>query len=225
MICLQTNSATPLLRNGNTFGRPSRKQPLKPLGGRPPITATGLKLSQMWWCPSLMRIVLPLLNTSSHWTRNLLRNLKVQQTARRFANEFWQQLSNDIQTVAATGKIKRMYEEIKCALGPIQTKTPPPPPKSASGEVITDKGKQMERWVEHYSELYSRENVVSSVLDSIVLPVMEDLDTHPKQEELCKAIDSLTCGKAPGNDGIPPDLIKRCKNTFLQPLLDILCQC
>ena len=85
----------------------------------------------------------------------------------------------------------------------------------------------MERWVEHYSELYSRENViVSSVLDSIVpLPVMEELDTDPTQEELCKAIDSLTCGKAPGNDGIPPDLIKRCKNTLLQPLLDILCQC
>ena len=79
----------------------------------------------------------------------------------------------------------------------------------------------MERWVEHYSELYSRENVVvSSVLDSIVpLPVMEELNTDPTQEELCKAIDSLTCGKAPGNDGIPPDLFKRCKTPFCSPLL------
>ena len=118
-----------------------------------------------------------------------------------------------------------MYEGIKCVLGPTQTKTAPL--KSASGEVITDKGKQMERWVEHYSEQYSSENVVvSSVLDSIVsLPVMEELDTDPTQEELYKAIDSLTCGKAPDNDGIPPDLIKRCKNTLLQPLLDIPCQC
>ena len=75
------------------------------------------------------------------------------------------------------------------------------------GEVITDKGKQMERWVEHYCELYSSENVaVSSVLDSIVpLPVMEELDTDPTQEELCKAIHSLTCGKAPGNDPARPD--------------------
>ena len=54
---------------------------------------------------------------------------------------------------------------------------------------------------------------------------MEQLDTYPTQEELCKAIDSLTCGKALGNDGIPPDMIKCCKNTLLQPLLDILCQC
>ena len=113
-----------------------------------------------------------------------------------------------------------MYEGIKCALGPTQTKTAPL--KSACGEVITDKGKQMERWVEHYSELYSRENVaVSSVLDSIVpLPVMEELDTDPTLEELYKAIDSLIFGKAPGNNGIPPDLIKRCKKTpFCSPFL------
>ena len=38
---------------------------------------------------------------------------KVQQTARKCANEFWQQLSNDIQIAAATGNIKRMYEGIK----------------------------------------------------------------------------------------------------------------
>ncbi|XP_072179816.1 uncharacterized protein [Diadema setosum] len=107
---------------------------------------------------------------------------KVQQTARRCANEYWQQLSNAIQTAAATGNIKRMYERIKCALGPTQTKTAP-------------------------SKL------------------LEELDVDPTQEELCKAVDSLTCGKAPGNNGIPPDLIKCCKNTLLLPPLDILCQC
>ncbi|XP_071508357.1 uncharacterized protein [Diadema antillarum] len=140
---------------------------------------------------------------------------KVQQTARRCANEYWQQLSNDIQTAAATGNIKRMYEGIKCALGPAQTKTAPL--KSASGEVITDKENRWRDWLSTKSELYSKENVVVySVLDSIVpLPVMEELDVDPAQEELCKAIDSLTCGKAPGNDGIPPDLIKcLLKNAF-----------
>ena len=32
---------------------------------------------------------------------------------------------------------------------------------------------------------------------------MEELDAIPLLEDLGKAIDSLTCGKAPGNDGIP----------------------
>ena len=77
----------------------------------------------------------------------------------------------------------------------------------------------MEQWVEHYSELYS-------ALDAIEpLPIMEDLDAQPTLEELSKAIDSSACGKAPGTDGIPPDLIKRCKSTLLQPLHDTLCQC
>ena len=84
----------------------------------------------------------------------------------------------------------------------------------------------MERWVEHYSEIYSRENsVVDSALDAIEpLPIMEDLDAKPTLEELSKAIDSLACGKAPGTDGIPPDLIKRCKSSLLQPRHDTLCQ-
>ena len=54
---------------------------------------------------------------------------------------------------------------------------------------------------------------------------MEGLDAEPTLGELSKAIDSLACGKAPGIDGIPPDLIKRCKTTLLQPLHDLLCQC
>ena len=44
--------------------------------------------------------------------------------------------------------------------------------------MINDKGKQMERWVEHYLEHYSRENsVIDPALDAIEpLPIMEDLD-------------------------------------------------
>ena len=39
--------------------------------------------------------------------------------------------------------------------------------KTSSGEVITDKVEQMERWVEHYLELYSREKVVfTSAMDA-----------------------------------------------------------
>lgn len=59
-----------------------------------------------------------------------------------------------------------MYKGIKKALGPTQSKTAPLKP--SSGEVITDKGKQMKRWVEHYSELHSRDNIVTtSALDTI----------------------------------------------------------
>ena len=113
---------------------------------------------------------------------------KVQQTARRCANEYWTQLSQDIQTAAITGNIRGMYDGIKKALGHTQSKTAPL--KSSSGAIITDKGQQMERWVEHYSDLYSRENTVSpAALDVIeCLPTMDELDSEPSVEDLLARI-------------------------------------
>ena len=60
--------------------------------------------------------------------------------------------------------------------------------------------------MEHYSDLYSRRNVVATAaLDAIeCLPVMEELDTEPTIEEHIKAIDSLASGKASDSDGTPP---------------------
>ena len=77
---------------------------------------------------------------------------KAQQTARQCANEYWQELSEEIQKAATTGNIRGMYDGIRKALGPVQGKTAPL--KSSTGEILSDKNQQMERWVEHYSELY-----------------------------------------------------------------------
>ena len=44
---------------------------------------------------------------------------------------------------------------------------------------------------------------------------MEELDNKPTVEELSKAIDSLANGKAPGNDAIPPEVIKYGKYALL----------
>ena len=93
-----------------------------------------------------------------------------------------------------------MYDGIKKALGPILNKTAPL--RSSTGEVITAKGHRLERWMEHYSHLSSRENIVlPSDLDAVeCLPTMEELDTEPTLEEISKAIAS---GKNPGSNGIP----------------------
>ena len=104
---------------------------------------------------------------------------KVQQTSRLCANEYWTELSENFQSVAITGNTRGMHDGIKKALGPTLYKTAPL--RSSIGEVITDRGHQLERWVEHYSDLYSRENIVSpSALDAVeCLPTMEELDTEP----------------------------------------------
>ena len=54
---------------------------------------------------------------------------------------------------------------------------------------------------------------------------MEELDVVPTVEELSRAIDRLPIGKAPGMDGIPPEIIKCGKGALLDQLYELLCQC
>ena len=118
-----------------------------------------------------------------------------------------------------------MYDGIKQALGPTQKKIVPL--KSATGEVIQDRAQQMERWVEHYSELYARENIVTEdALNAIdCLPVLEELDEELTLDKLSKALDSLATGKAPGKDGIPAEVLKCCEGSLITELHKILCLC
>ena len=131
-----------------------------------------------------------------------------QQTARRCANNYWLRLSSSIQMASWSGNIGLMYEGIKQATGKPTKRSAPL--KSKTGDVIKVRDKQMSRWVEHYLDIYSRENsVTQEVLGSIEdLPVLEELDSEPTPQELSKAIDALASGKAPGEDGIPPEVIK-----------------
>ena len=119
-----------------------------------------------------------------------------------------------------------MYDSIKKAFGLSATKTAPL--KLSAGDIITDWAKQIERWGEHYKELYSRENIVTdaAVESIILLPVMADFDGLPSVDELRKAINGLACVKTLGNDDIPPEVIKAGKNTALvHHLHDLLLQC
>ena len=55
---------------------------------------------------------------------------------------------------------------------------------------------------------------------------MEELDNPPSVYELCQVIDSLACGKAPGQDGILPEVVKAGKDAILlDHLYQLLLQC
>ena len=118
-----------------------------------------------------------------------------------------------------------MYDGIKQALGPTQKKIVPL--KSATWEVIQDREQQMERWVEHYTKLYARENVVTEdALDAIeCLPELKELDRELTIDELSEALDSLASGKVPGREGISAEVLKFGKETLITELHEILCLC
>ena len=65
------------------------------------------------------------------------------------------------------------------------------PLKSATGDAIKDKFKQMERWVEHFSECYSGMSVVSeeALMAMESLSTMDKLDSKPTLEEINQALD------------------------------------
>ena len=128
---------------------------------------------------------------------------KVRQCARQCMNNYWLQLCSQIQTAADTCNIKAMYDGIKQALVPTQKKIAPL--KSATGKVIQGREQQMERWVEHYTELYETENVVpeDALNATECLPELEEFGREPTIDELSEALDSLASGKAAGKDGIP----------------------
>ncbi len=122
------------------------------------------------------------------------------------------------------GNTGSLYAGIKETTGPCATKSVPL--KNKSGEPITNQRQQIEGWVEHYLELYAIQNVVSvTALNAIPeLPVLDELDTEPT-EELSKIIDCLSTRKAPGEDSIPPEIMKSRKEALLQDLHELLCVC
>ena len=149
----------------------------------------------------------------------------VKRSARKCANHYWLDLCRSIQVASDCGNIRAMYERMKKAFGPSAIKIAPL--KSTTGEIITDRSKQMERWAEHYQELYSRKTTVTNTaIESTTLPTMEELDTPPTVDELTKSIKSLASGKAPGSDGLPPEIVKLAsESSLLSHLHDLLLQC
>ena len=150
---------------------------------------------------------------------------KLQREIRRCANSYWEDLCKEIQSAADTGNIRRMYEKIRVALGPQVNKVAPL--KSTTGEEITDKNKQMDRWIEHYSSLYSKERDVCPTLENEIpqLPVMCELDDEPSIEELREAIEDLSIGKSTGSDNIPAEILKYNRDTITPHLHQLLLAC
>ena len=85
-----------------------------------------------------------------------------------------------------------MYDGIKKYIGPVQRMTSSL--KSSTGEILTENNEQMERWVEHYSNLYYRQNTVSqNALDFLeCLQIMDELESVPIIKEFSSDIDNYS---------------------------------
>ena len=78
------------------------------------------------------------------------------------------------------------------------------------------------RWQEHFSQLLHRPSVVdqTSLHEIPDQRIQDDLDLPPSEEDVRTAINQMSCGKAPGRDGIPTEIFNTLGpaafNTFLK---------
>ena len=159
-------------------------------------------------------------------TRSTLPNLKeargqLQKATRQFANKYWNNLCDEIQTTADSGNLREMYRGLRKATGPSARKVGPL--KSTTGEIITDSTKQLEHWVEHYSVLYGKpRNITERAINSTpTFDTLFELDNTPTISELVETLKHTDAGKAPGTDEIPADL--KWNSSLLPYLYNLLC--
>lgn len=189
------------------------------------------------WFTEYEHILLPLIEKKRAAHVNLLNNhrdtvkqaeykaakAELQRISRNCANEFWMKLCQSIQHCRDVGDFRGMYQGIKSAIGP--TKRKRAPIKDLDGNPITDREKELERWAQHYSSLYSQEVAICPGALTSLTPrsVMTELDDPPTADEFLVALQSLKLGKSTGLDNLPAELVKL--GCVFSPLYALLLRC
>ena len=92
-----------------------------------------------------------------------------------------------------------MYAGIKTAIGPAVKKTAPL--RSKDGIALTKRANEMNRWIEHFSDLYSMERPYTApAIDKVPsMEIMEELDDEPQFTEMEAVVARLSDNKTPAD--------------------------
>ena len=106
-----------------------------------------------------------------------------------------------------TGDSKNVYSTLKSLTKTNQLRTDVI--NDQEGKLITDSKKVLKRWTEYCKGLYNYKIHPDTSLLQTDLPSTDGEDSLPiMKEEVEAAVWSLKCGKSPGVDNIPSELIK-----------------
>ena len=113
-----------------------------------------------------------------------------------------------MQEAADKSDFKTFYQCLKAVHGPKHKASPAI--KSKDGVLLTEPTQVLNRWSEHFNGVLNLDSEFDmTLLDEIPQWDMNmSLITLPTLEEILGCIKQLTSGKAPGSDGIPPDIFK-----------------
>ena len=162
-------------------------------------------------------------STAKHARFKHLRN-KCQPVLRRMENQWWEDKAAELQQYADENNYKKFFAGLKTVYGPSSNAYAPV--RSAHGTLLTEKSDIIQRWSDHFNQLLNRPSQIDQLViqDMPQRPIMAFLDDPPTQVETQKAIKQLQAGKAPGPDGIPPEIYKEVGDAVQVKLNELLQQ-
>lgn len=132
-----------------------------------------------------------------------------QKHLRHMKNKWWENKAAELQEAADKHNTKAVYDSLKKTYGP-RSNGSTPVLTADDSTLLLDKSEILSRWAEHFNTvLNKRSHVCDAALQDIPqLPTLVHLDRVPNCTEVTKAIKQQAAGKAPGPDGIPPEVYK-----------------
>ena len=149
---------------------------------------------------------------------------QVQKSLRNMQNMWWKERAAEMQDAADKRDFKTFYQSLKAVYGPKFKASPAI--KSKNGVLLTEPKQVLDRWSEHFNGVLN----LDSEFDMSVLDEIPQWDTNmsllnlPTIDEVVLSIKQLTAGKAPGADGIPPDIFKHGGIALAEQLLKLFTQ-
>ena len=134
----------------------------------------------------------------------------VQKTLREIENQWLNKKADEIQGFVNCHNDKELFASINMVYGPQHSTSPPL--LSADGKtLITDRKEILDRWAEHFDSVLNRPSEVNDeAIDRMPqVPINLTMEATPSEDDVQKAINQLSNGKAPGTDGIPAEIYKK----------------
>ena len=147
---------------------------------------------------------------------------QVQASLRKMKVSWWSAKAAELQESADKKDSKAFYEGLKKVFGPEERGTSPV--LSSDGETLfSDKKEILSRWKEHFENVLNSHSVIDEeVIASIPQrPEIPQLSLEPCLKEVQDAIKQMSSDKAPGMDGLPPEIFKYGGEKLVQKMLEL----